>query len=55
MQDKNYKFETLAVHAGQNADKETGAIVEPIYMTSTFAFTEDKMERWIAGTARKAR
>ncbi|NLA85061.1 MAG: PLP-dependent transferase [Clostridiales bacterium] len=53
MQDKNYKFETLAVHAGQNADKETGAIVEPIYMTSTFAFTEDKMERWIAGTPKE--
>ena len=27
MQDKNYRFDTLAVHAGQNVDKETGAIV----------------------------
>jgi len=48
MQGKNFKFETLAVHAGQEPDQKTGAIVEPVYLTSTFAFTEDRMERWLA-------
>lgn len=49
-QSKDFKLETLAVHAGQQPDKETGAIVEPVYMTSTFAYTKDRMERWLAGT-----
>lgn len=43
------EFETLAVHAGQHPDHETGALVSPIYKTSTFVFTEDRMERWLAG------
>jgi cystathionine gamma-synthase len=30
-------FETLAVHAGQAPDSATGAVVTPIYQTSTFA------------------
>ncbi len=30
-------FETRAIHAGQDPDKETGAVVVPIYQTSTFA------------------
>ncbi|GGK69172.1 cystathionine gamma-synthase [Sphaerisporangium melleum] len=29
-------FETLAVHAGQEADPRTGAVVPPIYATSTY-------------------
>ena len=29
-------FETLAIHAGQEADPSTGAVVVPIYQTSTF-------------------
>lgn len=33
-----YDFETLAVHAGVHPDKETGALVPPIYQTSTFVF-----------------
>jgi cystathionine gamma-synthase len=32
-------FETLAIHAGQDPDPTTGAIVTPIYQTSTFAQT----------------
>lgn len=32
------KFETLAVHAGQEPDAATGAVSVPIYQTSTFAF-----------------
>jgi cystathionine beta-lyase/cystathionine gamma-synthase len=31
------KFETLAVHAGVEADPTTGAIMTPIYQTSTYA------------------
>jgi cystathionine beta-lyase/cystathionine gamma-synthase len=31
------KFATKAVHIGQKPDKETGAVVPPIYLTSTFA------------------
>lgn len=30
-------FETLAIHAGQEPDPTTGAVVVPIYQTSTFA------------------
>lgn len=30
------RFETKAIHAGQDPDPETGAVVRPIYQTSTF-------------------
>src|SRR3984885_12321869 len=30
------KFSTKAVHAGQKPDSETGAIMPPVYLTSTF-------------------
>lgn len=30
-------FETLAIHAGQPPDPETGAVMTPIYQTSTYA------------------
>ncbi|MBX6355076.1 MAG: cystathionine gamma-synthase [Micromonosporaceae bacterium] len=33
----NYGFETLAIHAGQEPDPRTGAVVPPIYATSTYA------------------
>src|SRR5215471_4386282 len=29
-------FETLAIHAGQDADAATGAVVTPIYQVSTY-------------------
>jgi cystathionine gamma-synthase len=32
-----YGFETLAIHAGQDPDPRTGAVVPPIYQTSTYA------------------
>jgi cystathionine gamma-synthase len=32
-------FETLAIHAGQDPDPATGAVVTPIYQTSTYAQT----------------
>lgn len=31
------KFETLAIHAGQEPDPQTGAVMTPIYQTSTYA------------------
>ncbi len=33
---KNYKFETRAIHAGQAPDPTTGAIMTPVYMSSTY-------------------
>jgi cystathionine gamma-synthase len=32
-----YGFETRAIHAGQEPDPATGAVVTPVYLTSTFA------------------
>jgi cystathionine gamma-synthase len=32
-----YGFETLAIHAGQKPEARTGAVVPPIYQTSTYA------------------
>jgi cystathionine beta-lyase/cystathionine gamma-synthase len=33
---KTYHFDTLAIHAGQSPDPSTGAIMTPIYQTSTY-------------------
>ena len=35
-----YGFETLAIHAGQDPDPTTGAVVVPIYQTSTYVQSE---------------
>jgi cystathionine gamma-synthase len=35
-----YGFETLAIHAGQDPDPTTGAVIVPIYQTSTYVQTE---------------
>ena len=34
---KNYGLGTLAIHAGQSPDPSTGAVMTPIYATSTYA------------------
>ena len=34
------RFETAAIHSGAKPDPGTGAIVPPIYQTSTFAFED---------------
>jgi O-succinylhomoserine (thiol)-lyase len=34
------KFETMSVHGGKKADPATGALVTPIYQTSTFVFED---------------
>jgi cystathionine gamma-synthase len=33
----DYGFETLAIHAGQEPDPTTGAVITPLYLTSTYA------------------
>ena len=35
-EDKSYKFSTRTIHAGQEPDPSTGAIMPPIYATSTY-------------------
>jgi cystathionine gamma-synthase len=37
MTSDEYGFDTLAIHAGQDPDPRTGAVVPPIYQTSTYA------------------
>lgn len=36
MEDKNLHFDTKTIHAGQSPDPTTGAIMPPIYQTSTY-------------------
>ena len=36
----NYKFDTLTLHAGQIADKSTGARAVPIYQTTSYVFQD---------------
>ncbi len=38
--DAGYGFETRAIHAGQDPDPTTGAVVVPIYQTSTYVQSE---------------
>lgn len=38
MSEKNYKFDTLQVHAGQSVDPTTGARAVPIYATTSYVF-----------------
>ena len=34
---KEYRFATKAIHSGQEPDSATGAVIVPIYATSTYA------------------
>lgn len=34
---KNFRFSTQAIHAGQNPESVTGAVMTPVFMTSTYA------------------
>ncbi|MFD3443069.1 cystathionine gamma-synthase [Microbacteriaceae bacterium 4G12] len=36
MTDKSSHFDTRAIHAGQDFDPTTGAVIPPVYLTSTF-------------------
>lgn len=46
---KNASFATKAVHGGQHGDPVTGALVAPMFLTSTYSWTEEKMERYLTG------
>jgi cystathionine gamma-lyase len=37
MDERTYRFDTLAIHAGQHPDPTTGAVMTPVYLTSTYA------------------
>ena len=39
MKDEKYKFGTKAIHAGVSPDPSTGAIMTPIFQTSTYVQT----------------
>ena len=39
---KNYRFETLQLHAGQQADPTTGSRAVPIYQTTSYQFKSSK-------------
>lgn len=39
-QNKNYRFETLQLHAGQEADPTTGSRAVPIYQTTSYQFED---------------
>jgi len=39
-QDKNYKYETLQLHAGQEPDPTTGSRAVPIYQTTSYQFDD---------------
>ncbi|MDY0019076.1 MAG: PLP-dependent aspartate aminotransferase family protein [Anaerolineae bacterium] len=49
MKIENAKFATKAVHAGQHPDHETGALVSPMYLTSTYVFTPETKRRYLSG------
>lgn len=40
MSDRQYKFDTLQVHAGQKPDPATGARAVPIYQTTSYVFND---------------
>ena len=50
MTPKNYRFETLQVHAGQQPDPATGSRALPIYQTTSYVFDE-RMAALEGGTA----
>ncbi len=39
-QERNYKYETLQLHAGQGADPATGSRAVPIYQTTSYQFDD---------------
>lgn len=42
---ERFGFETRAIHAGQAADPVTGAVVTPVYLTSTYVHTSPGVHR----------
>lgn len=46
---KSAKFGTKAVHAGQEIDPLTGALLSPMYMTSTYCWDPETRDRYVSG------
>ncbi|MHC4772631.1 MAG: PLP-dependent transferase, partial [Planctomycetota bacterium] len=40
MEEKKYKLETLALHAGQEVDSTTNSRAVPIYQTTSYVFND---------------
>src|SRR5690554_1730130 len=40
MNEKNYGFNTLSIHAGHKPDPTTGAVIVPIYQTTSYVFRD---------------
>ena len=46
---ENMGFATKAVHAGQEIDPATGALLAPMHMTATYCWTPEMRERYLSG------
>jgi len=46
---ENAGFGTKAVHAGQEIDPATGALLAPMHMTATYCWTPETRERYLSG------
>jgi methionine-gamma-lyase len=50
LENKNFRFETEAIHSGYHSDEHKGSLVPPLYQTSTFTFSSaEQGERRFAG------
>lgn len=45
MENNNYKFDTLSIHAGQTPDTDTGSRSVPIYQTTAYSFNSTEHAR----------
>lgn len=53
MTPKNYRFETLQVHAGQQPDPVTGSRALPIYQTTSYVFDSAEQGAGLASPCAK--
>ena len=43
---KNQDFKTLCVHAGELKDEQYGGAISPLYMSSSYAYNDDKISQY---------
>ncbi len=48
-QNTPYGIETLAIHAGQQVDPLTDALIPPVHLSATYVFHGGKLDRYLAG------
>jgi methionine-gamma-lyase len=46
---EKYGVESQAIHAGQEPDPLTDALVPPVHLSATYVFHDDKLDRYLAG------